>query len=857
MRHVIPFCISVFFLAVSCTGPHASDLKCENLCDPLGIDSASPHFSWFLSREISSQKAYRIQVSSDPDILEKGKADLWDSGKVDSDASVMIPYSGISLNSRDECFWRVKIWNENDKSGGWSRIARFSIGLLDGMAGEYIGAFEGSGEAPRFVSSFNAVRGLEYFVHVNSLGYHELFVNGKRIGDAVMVPAVSQMDRTSLIITYDISDCVVSGENSIEIWAGAGWYRKHTFNAVYDGPLVNVQVEEKDKGGKWNTIQTTGSHWKALRSGYTEPGSWLSYQFVGENADARVFGNSDYEPVDVVCINGIRAVPVMCEPNLVYETFNPVSIRSLDKLCGYESDGPFYVADMGKNFTGQMEYHFPAMPEGSVVTVLYSDNDRPSEFSEQDCFISSGREGGDTFRHHFAHHSFRYAYFVGLNSVPSAGDITAYRFHTGFADASSFECSDPDMNAIHDMVKYTLANLSFSGYQVDCPHIERLGYGGDGNSSTMSMQTMFEAAPMYINWLTAWKDVIHEDGGLPHTAPCPIRAGGGPYWCGFPIMASYRSLINYGDSRMIERFYPVMKHWLDYVDAYTVDGLLHAWPDTDYRGWYLGDWIPPFEDEAKNPESVDLVNNCSLSQNYSALAEIAGALGIEEDRILFTERKEALNKRIHDQFFHPESNTYGTGTQIDMAYPMLVGAVPAGYYPLIKDSFHHIVSDRYEGHLSTGLVGVPVVTECCVVNKDVQLMYDMLKRHDYPGYLYMIDNGATTTWEYWDDDARSHFHNCFNGIGTWFYQALGGLLPLAPGYRQFSVEPQVPDGIDWVDVSKLTPYGEIRVSWKKEGGIVVCNIQVPAGSTARYIFPDGSFELLNPGNHTVEFKSIN
>ena len=75
----------------------------------------------------------------------------------------------------------------------------------------------------------------------------------------------------------------------------------------------------------------------------------------------------------------------------------------------------------------------------------------------------------------------------------------------------------------------------------------------------------------------------------------------------------------------------------------------------------------------------------------------------------------------------------------------------------------------------------------------------------------MIDNGATSTWEYWSAD-RSRMHNCYNGIGSWFYQALGGIIPAEPGYRKVAINPQVPKGLEWVKVTKDTPYGQIVVS---------------------------------------------
>ena len=113
------------------------------------------------------------------------------------------------------------------------------------------------------------------------------------------------------------------------------------------------------------------------------------------------------------------------------------------------------------------------------------------------------------------------------------------------------------------MIWYTLQCLSLGGDLVDCPHLERLGYGGDGNASTLTAQTMFNLSPLYNNWLQAWADVIRDDGGMPHTAPNPYPAGGGPYWCGFIITATWNTFLNYGDTLLLQKYYPVMQKWLD------------------------------------------------------------------------------------------------------------------------------------------------------------------------------------------------------------------------------------------------------------------------------------------------------
>ena len=382
-----------------------------------------------------------------------------------------------------------------------------------------------------------------------------------------------------------------------------------------------------------------------------------------------------------------------------------------------------------------------------------------------------GKEG-ELFHNKFNYHGFRYILISNLKSQPVKDDITAYLIHTGYRLASSFECSDPDLNKIHNMIFYTLRCLSLGGDLVDCPQIERLGYGGDGNASTLTAQTMFDLAPLYSNWLQAWADCIRDDGGMPHTAPNPYPAGGGPYWCGFIITASWKTFVNYGDMRFLEKYYPVMQKWLGYVEKYSPDGLLEPWPETDYRGWYLGDWAVPEGTDQTDKSSISLVNNCFISVCYETMQKIAGVLGKDADAEKYSAKKDQIRKLIQNQLFDPSSNIYGSGSQIDLTYPLLAGVVPDSLVSTVRKNLLNEIEINHKGHFACGLVGIPVFTEWAVKNQEVNLMYSILKKKDYPGYLYMLDNGATTTWEHWNG-ARSRIHNCYNGIGSWFYQAAG------------------------------------------------------------------------------------
>ena len=533
----------------------------------------------------------------------------------------------------------------------------------------------------------------------------------------------------------------------------------------------------------------------------------------------------------------------MTELNAITETIVPVSITALSPDT--------FLVDMGKNFTGWIEFRFPKLADSQRIRMEYNDfldsNNKFRNKNRWDEYVASG-DGQEVFTNKFNYQAFRYMRVVGLSEFPDAGSIKGFLVHTDFESASGFECSDPDLNAIHDMLFYTLQCLSIGGDFVDCPQIERLGYGGDGNASTVTAQTMFNLGPLYNNWLQAWADVIREDGGMPHTAPNPYRAGGGPYWCGFIITASWQTYLHYGDTLVLEKYYPVMQKWLGYVDKYTVDGLLKKWPDTDYRGWYLGDWATPEGIDQTNEASVDVVNNSFIAICFDNMERIAGVLGKTEDAKLYAQKKSDLQKIIHERFFDEKDNTYGTGTQVDLAFPLISGVVPEDLYRSVVEAFYNETVNNWNGHLATGLVGLPVITEWVTKNREANLMYSMLKKRDYPGFLYMIDNGATTTWEHWNGE-RSHIHNCYNGIGSWFYQALGGIRPdeNVPAYRKVLIQPQIPEGIIWAKSFKETPFGKLSVSWSINNGVFELDVEIPVGVEAEVELPGDAKQFLLDG----------
>ena len=756
----------------------------------------------------------------------------------------MVPYRGRALKSRQLCYWRVRVGNEKGELSEWSDIQRFAVGVLDNdsLGGKFISLAGESSDAPLLWKSFKVDKLATAFLHVNSLGYHEVYVNGRKADASVLSPSVSQLDKRSLIVTYDVTHLLKKGRNDVVLWLGKGWYKPTTFAAEHNGPVARAELDMLD-GGRWKPLLVTNDTWKGRESGYSDTGTWNALRFGGERIDARLYpssgldanglGRLQWMPVAEINVRRRTASPQMCEANCIGETLTPKSITPI-------GDGEWLV-DMGKVLTGWFELQIAKLPEGHELTASYSDFMRQDgtieEQGESDTYIASGRNS-DRFCNKFHHHAFRYVRITNMPYRPQIGQIRAYAIRGSYKAASSFVCSDAGLNAIHDMVNYTLRCLTFSGYMVDCPHLERTGYGGDGNSSTQAFQTMYDAAPTYLNWLQAWGDVVQPDGGLPHVAPAG-GGGGGPYWCGFMVLAPWRTYMNYGDDRLLVRHYDDMKKWFGYVDKYMNGGLLKRWPDTSYRGWYLGDWLAPAGVDCGNEQSVDLVNNCLVSDCFGTMSKIAAALGRDGEAAEFATRKKKLNALIHSRFYNSYEHIYATGSQLDMCYPMLVGVVPDSLYGTVKDEMLARSANLYKGHIAAGLVGVPVVTDWAVRNKAADFMYGMLKQTDYPGYLYMINHGATATWEYWSGE-RSHVHNCYNGIGSWFYQAVGGIRhdERQPGYRHVFIEPQTPQGLMWANTSKETPYGSVVVNWKKtDTGDFSVHLVLPVGVTASVAVP--------------------
>ena len=861
-------------------GVTVENLRCEYLKDPLGIDTEQPRLSWRLKSDQrgQTQTAYRILVADSEMALNQNCGTLWDSGKVVSDRSIQVPYAGRPLKSRARCFWKVQIWDREGSVSAWSEMATWTMGLLrsEDWTAKWIGLTlpGGEGEYPRLRKTFVLEESpVEARVYVSSLGYHELYVNGKKVGADVLSPAVSQLSQRAFYLTHDVTTYLRKGTNCIALGLGRGWYfvdPEGYSDAEIEhpaGPVARAQLEVSLENGKDIRVVTDDT-WKSRPSPLTKMSGSpryspaLRFDARREQTDWNMtdFDDREWAPASICDITLPKICAQMVETNRIVRVFHPVRIEPHGKDS--------YLLDMGTNLTGWLRLRLQNTTRGQRIFIVYGDHlgteGEPIGPGDNEEYITSGG-GEEVLENRFNYHAFRYAKITGLTAAPQKEDVSGCLIRTGYESGSFFACSNPRLTAIHDMVAHTLQCLTLGGYMVDCPHYERLGYGGDGQASIESALMLYGMGPLYRSWLSAWRDCQGPDGDMPHTAPS-WHAGGGPYYCGFIIPASWYVYQHYEDRQILEANYSAMQNWLlGFVEHYCKDGdLLDTWPNTRWRNGYLGDWGTPTGVNQQvttwnaDRRTVNLVANCFRIYCYDLMTRIAEVLDEQADAARYRAKADSLRPVVQKAFYSPERKTYAAGGQIDLAFPLLVEVPRPDFRADLLRQLERDIVFKHEGHLAVGMVGVPILLKALMKADRNDLIFEFVNKDTYPGWGYMLKQNATTTWEHWNGE-RSHVHNTFNSIGMWFYQGLAGIRPdpRSSGFKHFIVRPNIVGDLTWVKTKYNSIHGTIVSDWKISDERLEMRVCAPVNTTATvYVPTTDAASILESGRTAVRAEGV-
>jgi len=858
----------------------ATNLRCEYLENPLGIDVVNPRLSWVSEQEGQrsevrgiKQTAYQVLVASTPEHLEKDQGDLWDSGKVASEQSTQVEYRGGPLKSGLRCFWKVRTWNQNGNASDWSKSACWTMGLLhpSDWQAKWIGFAPGE-TSPWVRKEFKLVsRPDSGIAFVNCRGYYELYVNGEKAGEDVLAPAVSDLRKRSLYRAHDISKLLRAGDNCVGLWLGKGWAK----SGIVARAQLNMTVDKQE------VVVGTDSTWAYSPSTHTLLGNWTWNNFGGERIDAqrdipdwnkagcRTGNWQSATPCDAP--NGL-VVAQSCEPNRIGKIIPWVTCNELGTNV--------WELDFGVNLTGWLRLKLSGLKAGQKVILRFADKRFQSPAGDQtpagrikataqwttktpdgdvayqtfkhvDEFISAGGKG-EQFCSKFNYHGFRYVIVEGLPEKPKPGDAEALLIESDLKVAGEFECSNNLFNGIHQTNLWTLRCLNLGGYMVDCPHRERLGYG-DGQLGVESLVMNLNSPAFYAKWAEDWLDGQQDNGDLPHTAP-DGGGGGGPAWGGAGCVLPSKLYLYYGDKRLLERSYEPMRRYVEFLESRCQDGILRA-----YGGkWdFIGDWVPPGRGMDTNSwpskPAQELFNNCYRLYLIEQLVKAAKVLGKTDESQRWQARLREVRPLIHNEFYDPANKQYVIDEQAYQLMPLMTGVVPAELQESVLKRLEELIQVKCKGHLDTGMLGTYFLLQYLQETGRNDLVYAIMNQVTYPGWGYMLSQGATTLWEQWNG-YFSQIHSCFTCPSGWFYQGLAGIRPdpAAPGFKQIIIKPAIVGDVTWVKCHHDSPYGRIVSNWKIENSKLTMDVTIPANTTATVHVPARDAAVVTEGENAID-----
>jgi alpha-L-rhamnosidase len=672
------------------------------------------------------------------------------------------------------------------------------------------------------------------------VGYHELYVNGQRVGTRVLSPAVSNLSKRAFYVTYDIADKLVKGDNVIAVWAGPGWARSDGSygKGVWKQDSVFKCQVNFSKGESLHSDES----WKCKVSSSENLGLWKGGgkgEYGGELIDARrmvkgwdeaSFDDSGWANASIYQKSLILSAE-MIEPDRKVKILTPVSIA--------EHEGN-YTFDMGRNFTGWLELKLRNGKEGEVVKLTTANRlGLVVEYNQESHYIHDA-SGVGTFCHRFNYTAGRWITVSGLSYKPELSDLVGYQITNDRKRTGSFECSKDLFNRIYETDLWTYLSCTVNGVTMDCPHRERFGYGEVALACSWGCAIPnFESAPYYRKVARDWFDVQREDGFVNTIAPQVYKGAGGTLWSSAPVTMSWEYYKAYGDKRQLEEAYGPMKKWLDYLNLHvSEDGIITAY---ESAARFLGDWATPHGSEYGNKPEAQLFNNCVYAYGLDVIVQAAKALGKADDVKIYSERLAKLRPAVHKFFYHPETHNYIDGRQLSMAFPLYTGITPESERAAVYAGFVDEISKR-KPYLDTGSSGLPILLKYMVEDAErADLLFTCLSRTEKPSYGYFLGMGETAWPEYWENDEKieSRIHTCYTGIAGYFVKAIGGIRPDSSGWgmKKFIIKPQLVGDLTFARTTSGSYYGTMGSAWKRDGSSASFDIEVPINTTARVYLP--------------------
>ncbi len=847
-------------------------LRTEYKQNPIGIDVRKPRFSWQLksaSRGVA-QSAYEIRVAASERGLRSARDLVWSSGRVASGESIQRVYAGPPLEAAHRYYWQVRAWGADGPPSDWSAPAFWEMGLLapsDWRASwiepDLKEDVSKPGPVPMLRREFTLAGPIERArAYVTAHGLYEMQLNGRRVGEDVFTPGWTSYNHRVQYQTYDLTELLKPGANAVGVLLGNGWYRgeigfTNQRNRYGSKVALLLQIDVIYKDGRTETIGTDAT-WKST----TGP-ILMSEIYHGETYDARLevpgwtsagFDDRQWSGVKAADYPKDTLIAPAGPPVRRIEEVKPVKI--------FKTPGGDTVVDMGQNMVGWVRLTVQG-PAGATVTLRHAEVlDKAGNFYTENLrnakatlkYTLKGGGAPETFEPHFTFMGFRYVAVDGYPGELTTGSLTGVVVHSDMAADGAFDTDNALVNQLqHNIVWGQKGN--FLDVPTDCPQRdERLGWTGDAQVFCRTAAFNRDVAGFFTKWLRDMTADQLENGSVPHVIPDVLSSPGRPSagaagWADSAVIIPWTMYLAYGDTRVLEDQYTTMTRWVGYMRARAGDDLI--W-DGDF---HFGDWLAFAQNSPAYPgatTSTDFIATAFFAHSSDLLARTARVLGKKDDAARYADQFEKIKAAFNREFV-TSTGRVGENTQTAYVLALEFDLLPEALQPVAAKRLAQEVRTRR--HLTTGFLGTPYLCHVLTRYGYLDEAYMLLKREQYPSWLYPVKAGATTIWERWDgqkpdgtfqDKGMNSFnHYAYGAIGDWMYRVMAGIDvdEASPGYRHVLLQPQPGGGFTHVKASHETMFGTVSSEWTLKDGAFDLAVTVPANTHATVRLP--SAQLAN------------
>lgn len=821
------------------------DVKINGMRNPLGYRFGEPVCSWKVKdAKGKRQERVRIEVSADESFLHP----VYE--KEGKDLNSLAEPLDFALIPHTRYFCRVTVEDElGDRASSetvWFETAKVN----EPWIGSWIGTETCDTFHPEFIKNFGVKGKVESArLYICGLGLFEAKINGKKAGDDLLAPFITDYRESVQYCTYDITQ-LLKEENECSVCLGNGWYKGRfgfTGDCGFFGKefLLRAEIRIQYQDGTQETVGTDKS-WRYRGSIFEETDI-----YDGEKQNYLLWAASD-NPWKTAVVKEI-SLPLTERYSLPLHVMEELPVREVIHTPAGET-----VLDFGQNFAGYVECRTD-LPRGACMTLefgeilqdgnFYHDNYRTARSTFT--YVSDGVSR--TVRPYFTFYGFRYVKVSGQDNT-DAKLFTGRAVYSEMERTGYIETSDVKINRLFENTLWGMKS-NFLDMPTDCPQRdERLGWTGDAQVFAWTAAYHMDTRAFYRKFLRDLRlDQLQNGGKVAVFLPNTYRGVTASVWGDIATFLPAMLYQYYGDETALKEDYPLMRDWVEYIHGEDRKRGTHNLYDF---GFQFGDWLAL--DGATPQSNYGRTDNTYVASAYyyasvNYVAKTAKILGYEEDERIYRELAGHILEAMLAEFFTP-SGRLAIDTQTGYLIALKFG-IYRDRQKIIDGLRKRMEADCYR--IKGGFVGATMMNTVLADHGMTDLAYDFLFFEGFPGWLYEINLGATTIWERWNSvlpdgkisgtSMNSLNHYAYGSVVEFLYKHAAGIQPAAPGFKRVCISPK-PDGrFRFFNCTYESAAGTYVSNWMiKEDGMLAFHIEIPFGASARVELPDkdnGVFEL--------------